>query len=70
MRDVELYRRILGLEMPWTVTRVDLLVTEQRVDRGGPQTLDSVAASLRWSPLRVVMPPCCGFGHRGEALSR
>lgn len=32
MRDVELYRRILGLEMPWTVTRVDLLVTEQRVE--------------------------------------
>ena len=32
MRDVELYRQVLGLEAPWTVTRVDLSVTEERVD--------------------------------------
>jgi hypothetical protein len=32
MRDVELYRHVLGLESPWTVARVDLGVTEQRVD--------------------------------------
>ena len=32
MRDVELYRQVLGLETPWTVTRVDLSVTEERVD--------------------------------------
>ena len=24
MRDVDLYRQVLGLEAPWTVTRVDL----------------------------------------------
>jgi transposase len=32
MRDVELYRYLLGLESPWTVGRVELKVTEQRVD--------------------------------------
>jgi len=32
MRDVELYRHVLGLESPWTVARVDLTVKEQRVD--------------------------------------
>ena len=37
--------------------------------RGGPQVLDSLAASLRWSPSRVVMPPFRGFGHRGAAPS-
>ena len=32
MRDVELYRHVLGLELPWMVARVELSVTEQRVD--------------------------------------
>jgi transposase len=32
MRDVELYRQILGLPEPWTVARVELHVKEQRVD--------------------------------------
>jgi transposase len=32
MRDVELYRYVLGLEAPWTVTRVELHVAEQQVD--------------------------------------
>jgi len=32
MRDIELYRHVLGLESPWTVARVDLGVKEQRVD--------------------------------------
>lgn len=32
MRDVELYRHLLGIESPWTVTRVDLNVPDQRVD--------------------------------------
>jgi transposase len=32
MRDIELYRHLLGIESPWTVTRVDLNVPEQRVD--------------------------------------
>ena len=32
MRDSELYRHLLGIESPWTVTRVELNVAEQRVD--------------------------------------
>jgi transposase len=32
MRDVELYRQILGLPAPWTVTRVDLNVQVEQVD--------------------------------------
>lgn len=32
MRDTELYRQILGLEKPWSVSRVDLNVGEQHVD--------------------------------------
>lgn len=32
MRDVELYRHLLGLEPPWEVSRVDLSVAEGRVD--------------------------------------
>lgn len=32
MRDVELYRHLLGLETPWTVRSVELNVPGQRVD--------------------------------------
>lgn len=32
MRDVELYRHLLGIEPPWTVTEVELKVADQRVD--------------------------------------
>src|SRR3989441_8400060 len=32
MRDVELYRHLLGVESPWTVRSVELNVAEQRVD--------------------------------------
>ena len=32
MRDVELYRHLLGLTEPWTVARVELAVKEQQVD--------------------------------------
>jgi len=32
MRDVELYRHLLGLESPWAVSRVELSVGEGRVD--------------------------------------
>lgn len=31
MRDIELYRAILGLTQPWTVVRVDLDVKQQEV---------------------------------------
>lgn len=30
MRDIELYRHLLGLELPWTVSRVELSVKEPR----------------------------------------
>jgi transposase len=32
VRDTDLYRQLLGLEKPWTVERVELDVTKQRVD--------------------------------------
>jgi transposase len=32
MRDVELYRHLLGLEAPWTVRPVELNIQGQRVD--------------------------------------
>jgi transposase len=32
MRDTELYRHLLGLQAPWTVTNVKLAVAEERVD--------------------------------------
>jgi len=32
MRDVELYRHLLGLEEPWTVRSVELNVQGQQVD--------------------------------------
>ena len=32
MRDVELYHHLLGLQPPWSVTRVELALSEQRVD--------------------------------------
>src|SRR6266567_7711963 len=32
MRDIELYRHLLGLQPPWTVTGVELGLSEQRID--------------------------------------
>ncbi len=32
MRDIELYHHLLGLQSPWSVTRVELASSEQRVD--------------------------------------
>jgi transposase len=32
MRDVEFYRHLLGLQPPWSVTRVELTSSEKRVD--------------------------------------
>ena len=32
MKDTELYRHLLGIEAPWTVSKVDLSMKEQRVD--------------------------------------
>ena len=44
MRDVELYRQVLGLHAPWTVTRVDLDVAKQQVD-----VFVDHGASERWA---------------------
>src|SRR5260370_36439702 len=43
MQDTELYRQLLGLNTPWTVTRVELRIKEQRVEvwAGHPE-------SARW----------------------
>jgi transposase len=43
MRDVELYRHLLGIERPWTVVSVELNVTGQRVDVWAGH-----AEGLRW----------------------
>src|SRR5215813_6285608 len=43
MQDTELYRQLLGLHTPWTVTRVELKVKEQRVEVWAGH-----AASARW----------------------
>jgi len=32
VRDIELYRDLLGIASPWTVTQVELSVPKQRVD--------------------------------------
>ncbi len=64
MRDVELYRQVLGLEAPWTVTRVELSVTEERVDVWAGH-----AARVRWPC------PTCGtelpvYDHAAERAWR
>jgi hypothetical protein len=46
MRDIDLYRHLLGLEAPWTVTRVELSVGEGRVDvwaDHGPRPPDALS---------------------------
>ena len=48
MRDVELYRHLLGLEAPWTVERVTLDIKERRVDVWAHH-----AARSKWTC------PCC-----------
>jgi len=40
MRDVELYTHVLGLVSPWSVSRVELNVKEQRVDVWAEHTAD------------------------------
>src|SRR5262245_21640350 len=50
MRDVELYRQLLGLEQPWSVERVELSLEERRVD-----VFASHAEGLAWA-----CPECGG----------
>jgi len=51
VRDVELYRQLLGIEEPWGVERVELSVAEQKVD-----VFVSHAKGVRWAC------PQCGAG--------
>lgn len=44
MQDTELYRYLLGLELPWAVERVNLDVVKQRVDVWATH-----AEGLRWA---------------------
>jgi transposase len=50
MQDTELYRQLLGLNTPWTVTRVELKVKEQRVEVWAGHLED-----IRWA-----CPECAG----------
>jgi transposase len=60
MRDVELYRHLLGVVAPWTVDRVELAVAEQRVDVwvGHPD-------GVRWS-CPECGAECSTYDHAGE----
>lgn len=64
MRDVELYRHLLGLESPWTVRSVELKVKEQRVDVWAGH-----AEEVRWP-----CPECGGefalYDHAEECVFR
>ena len=64
MRDVELYRHLLGLGAPWTVRSVQLNVKEQRVDVWAEH-----AEGVRWS-----CPECGGelavYDHAEERVWR
>ncbi len=51
MRDVELYRHLLGLEAPWTVRSVELNVQGQRVDVWAGHAED-----VRWPCLECGTP--------------
>jgi transposase len=60
MRDVELYRHLLGLEAPWTVARVELSVQTGRVDVWAEHP-----PGLRWPcPQCDSAPPV--YDHGGE----
>ncbi len=48
MRDVDLYRHLLGLESPRTVTRVELSTEAQRVEVWAGH-----AEGVRWSGVRI-----------------
>ena len=64
MRDVELYRHLLGLETPWTVPRVELNVPEQRVDVWAGHAEDA-----RW-PCPECATPLGLYDHAEERVWR
>src|SRR4051794_29317989 len=60
MRDTDLYRQLLGLEAPWTVTRVELNAKDQRVD-----VFAEHAAGTRW-PCPECGAQLAGYDHAAE----
>ena len=63
MRDTELYRHLLGLEDPWTVSRVELKVKEQRVDvwAGHPEGISGpVRSAERHCPCTTIRRSAAG----------
>ena len=63
MRDVELYRHLLGLETPWTVRSVELSIQEQRVDvwRATPRTsAGRVPSAGPWWGSMITPKNACG----------
>ena len=64
MQDVELYRQLLGLNTPWTVTRVELKVKEQRVEVWAGH-----AESARWPCPECAMEVAV-YDHAEERASR
>lgn len=51
MQDIELYRQLLGLNTPWTVSRVELQVKEQRVEVWAEH-----AEGARWACPECAVP--------------
>lgn len=64
MRDIELYRRILGLESPWTVVRVELDVKSRRVD------VYADHGKCKTWPCPVCGAPCGLYDHDEEKTWR
>ena len=65
MRDVELYRHLLGLETPWTVRSVDLNVPGQRVDVWAGHAED-----VRWPCTKCRSPRLGLYDHSEERVWR
>jgi transposase len=64
MRDIDLYKHLLGLESPWTVARVDLDVKGQRVG------VFVEHAELKAWPCPVCDKPCALHDHEEERVWR
>ena len=64
MRDVELYRQLLGIEAPWGVQRVDLSVAEQTV-----AVVVGHARGVRW-PCPVCARPLSVYDHSEQRAWR
>ena len=64
MQDIELYRQLLGLNSPWTVSRVELRVKEQRVEVWAEH-----ADGARWACSECAVPLAL-YDHAEERVWR